>query len=119
MVTGGLEAEPTVTTTDCASRGASGGTTKLIWVWPTRPAGTPTTCVAAGIPPTVTVTGRRGLGRRARFVPGAGGLPLTRAGVTSPSPVMKSVTVLPRWAVALGSVRLPLLAKTPGAAAAT
>src|SRR5579871_2970690 len=59
---GGLETPPMVTTTCCIPTGTVAGTMKLICRVPILPGPNPTNCVKAGTPPTVTDTGRIGLG---------------------------------------------------------
>ena len=78
-VAGWLALVPTVTTTGCAPSGAAAGAVKLICVTPTRPLGMPMKVVCAFAPPTVTVTGWTGFGRRASGVLGAGVVPVGSA----------------------------------------
>src|SRR5581483_6667264 len=123
MVTlaGGLATVPTVTTTGCSPSGALGGMVKLICVTPTNPEGMPTNqplLVSTGTPPTVTDTGRTGLGSWFTVVRAEGVAPVASEEVTLPSPVMNMVMVCPRPADGNGFRRPSDSAKMPGAAEA-
>jgi len=116
---GWLATPPTVTTTACEPSGALWGIVKSICVTPTNPAGIPVNRVVAVIPPTVTVTGSRGLGNRATGVPENGVAPANNAGNVSPSPVMYSVNACPRPPITEGANEPSGAVKIPGAEGAT
>ena len=85
--TGGLATPFAVTTTGCTPGGTEAGSRTFNCTSPTRPGVTPINWVKAGIPPTVTDTGRNGFGKLASGVPVEGDQPLSKPWDTSPIPV--------------------------------
>jgi hypothetical protein len=79
-----------VTTTGHTPAATAAGTTKLIWVTPTRPFGIPTNGrLVTAMPPTVIETAATGLGKTATAVLAVGVLPSARVGPTAPSTRME------------------------------
>ena len=110
-----LATPPTVTTTGCTPGAASFGITKFTCVTPARPGGMPAKLIAAVTPPTVTDSERRGCGSRDSGVKVKGVAPVANAGETSPSPVMKSVSVSPGFPLPNGTNAPEESVKMPGA----
>ena len=79
----------------------------------------PAKLITAVTPPTVTDRGRRGCGSRASGVKVKGEEPVASVGETSPSPVMKSVSVSPGFPLENGTNALDESVKMPGAEGAT
>src|SRR6185369_284157 len=99
--------------------GVAAGTVKFTCETPAKPIGVPAKETVAARPPTVTVMGRRGRGRRAVAVPMGGLAPVIRNVVVSPSPVMKATAVWPWRAVPDGASVPSGAVNSPGAAGAT
>src|ERR1700739_4945985 len=98
-----LEIPPTVTTTAWDPGATVAGITKLTCVTPARPGGMPAKAIDAVTPPTVTDRGRRGAGSKPSGVAEKGEAPVDSEGQTSPSPVMKSVSVSPGFPLEEGT----------------
>src|SRR6516162_10276793 len=86
-VAAGLATPPTEITTGCAPGAIAAGIVKLTCMTPAVPLCNPAKATAAFNPPTVTVTGSLGFGKRDAEVPSAGVEPVAVEGVRSPSPV--------------------------------
>src|SRR5437588_2465366 len=118
---GGLAMPPTVTTTGCTPGAAFAGTVTVSSVIPNNPDGTPKTVTLAATPPTVTLTGRRGLGAPEAEKPKGGVAPVARNEDRSPSPVISSARAWPALAETMETPELGSRAKPkiPGAATLT
>src|SRR5436305_946863 len=72
----------------------------------------------AGAPPTVTFAVCEGVGKSATGVVKAGAEPVDTEGLTAPAPVMNSVTICSRRALAFGTGAPAAPVKMPGAVGA-
>src|ERR1039458_597768 len=119
MVAGALAMPPVITTTGWVPSGAVVGTSRLIWVTPTRAVGIPSNRTGAGTPPMETVVSCTGAGNCVTGVPAAGAAPVAMAGDTAPVPVRYTVRTPPRATVATGTIAPLASVNKPGAAEAT